>query len=123
MSSTRARCTASMISGCIQSGFDFSELRFVFGQLGADRFYYFRRRLAQEDVVAELTLRVGDVLDELVAFLLEPLALGFKLAVRNVEREIKVRGGTDGAGLRDIALHEGHTAKAAHQFGIDTDGD
>ena len=46
------------------------ELRLVIGELGANAVDDFRGRFAEEDIVGELALGVGDVLFELLAFLL-----------------------------------------------------
>ena len=73
------------------------ELGFVVGQFGANAIDDFRRRLAEEDFVGKLALRVGDVLFELLALLL--LARRIFGHLGDIEHEIELDGGADDVGF------------------------
>ena len=91
-----------------QTRFDLLQLRFVFGQLGANGIDDLAGALLRK-TSSPSCRRVSDVFRQLVAFFFESLALGFHWPVRNVDRKIEVRRGTDGAGLRNVAVRRSVT--------------
>ena len=75
-------------------------------------------RLAQEDFVGELALRVGDVLFELLALLL--LARRVFLRLGDIEHQIEFDGGANDVGFgRRLGFHlEGHPGDLLDRFGV-----
>src|SRR5438045_2713279 len=100
MSSSKARRTISFITRYSQSVVDLVPLSFVLRQLLAQGFDHVRWRLAEETLITQLALDVGDILDELRTLFFVALALRVFLEFGQFQHQVELRRGTHGGSLR-----------------------